>query len=87
MERFKGRFIKSKVLQHKITRSQNMKLKQKQWSESKNNVLGENYPCEGNRIINLKTLSSNTICKNCQSILWLGDIQEEKKMVLVQYFI
>lgn len=78
MERFKGKFIKKKVLLHKLIRSEGMRLKQKQWRELKNNVLPYNYPCTGCRIINLKILSINTICKNCQSILWLGNIEEEK---------
>ncbi|XP_051157942.1 uncharacterized protein LOC127279551 [Leptopilina boulardi] len=75
--RYKGKFIKEKVLKQKLKRIEFMKRKQDEWR----NITSEEkkYPCEGTRLVDLKLLGKSLKCRSCEKILSLENVMEEKR--------
>ncbi|XP_043476705.1 uncharacterized protein LOC122507836 [Leptopilina heterotoma] len=73
--KYKGRFIKEKVLKHKMKRRELVKKNAERRVTSKE----QNYPCEGTRLVDLRLLGNNLICRVCKNTLSLQNIKEEKR--------
>lgn len=78
--RYKGKYIKSKVLARKEKCKAALAKKRQEW---RNLTLDEKRDipnlCDGNRIVNLKVLGKNLKCSNCRNTLSLEKIVEERK--------
>ncbi|XP_043462897.1 uncharacterized protein LOC122498950 [Leptopilina heterotoma] len=75
--RFKGKFIKEKVLQQKLKRIKFLKEKQNEWRNITSKE--KKHPCEGTRLVDLKLLGKNLKCRSCEKILLLENVVEEKR--------
>ena len=74
--RWKGKFMKKKLCNHMLKRSETGKKNKKilidQIVEEENEV-----PTEGNRIIDMKLLAKNMVCTSCKEPLLLRNIESE----------
>lgn len=98
---WKGKSVKEKVYYHKLKLSKSIKSAKKIWMnktneiESSSSVSNTNandkknhtfVDIEGRRIMHVKTIASQLICRNCKAILSLLHTIEEKKIGLASIF-
>ncbi|CAG5073037.1 Protein of unknown function, partial [Cotesia congregata] len=80
--RHKGKFAKKKVLDNNIKKVINIKRGKEERDKIVNPHSKVDEICPGRRIVELSTLAKNLKCKNCQGLLSLENVINEKRVGL-----